>query len=65
MVEAVGESLEPHRLASYLYGVASLFSSFYEHCPVLGAADSVVRDGRLVLCDLALRVFAGTLSSGD
>lgn len=47
---AVGQSLEPHRLCTYLYELASSYHSFYEHCPVLKAEDPVVRQGRLALC---------------
>jgi len=53
---AVGESAEPHRLCSYLYEVASLFTSFYEQCPVLKADDEETRNSRLALCAAALRI---------
>ncbi|MGW7577371.1 arginine--tRNA ligase [Streptomyces sp. NPDC054765] len=49
-------SYEPHKLAAYLYGLASLFTTFYDQCPVLkaeGGADQVA--GRLFLCDLTAR----------
>jgi arginyl-tRNA synthetase len=55
-VEAVGRTLEPHRLCTYLYDLANLFHKFYEGCPVLGAQDASVRESRLVLCDLVARV---------
>ena len=29
----------PHRLCTYLYELASDFTTFYEHCPVLQGAD--------------------------
>ena len=56
---AVSESArtaEPHKLAAHLFDVASTFTSFYEHCPVLQAADPGQRDSRLALCALTLRV---------
>ena len=56
IVAQVGDALEPHRLAGYLYDLASAFTTFYEHCPVLKAEDSSVRDSRLALCELTLRV---------
>ncbi|KNX39048.1 arginine--tRNA ligase [Luteipulveratus halotolerans] len=56
VVAAVGETLEPHRLAAYLFEVASTFTTFYEHCPVLKAEDNAVKDSRLALCALTLRV---------
>ncbi|MCC7407131.1 MAG: arginine--tRNA ligase [Phycisphaeraceae bacterium] len=54
-VRSVADALEPHRLCNYLYELASLFHQFYEHCPVLGAPDPALRQGRLRLCDLTAR----------
>ena len=45
----------PHRLCTYLYELATTFTAFYEHCPVL-KADDAVRASRLALCDLTARV---------
>ncbi|GGB30657.1 arginine--tRNA ligase [Flexivirga endophytica] len=56
VVADVGESLEPHRLAAYLYELASTFTAFYEHCPVLKAEDPAIRDSRLALCALTRKV---------
>jgi len=53
-VRAVEQTLEPHRLAGYLYALASSFTSFYDACPVLTAEDTV-RASRLSLTDLAGR----------
>jgi arginyl-tRNA synthetase len=53
---AVGETAEPHRLCTYLFDVASLFTTFYEECPVLKAEPASVRAARLALCALTLRV---------
>ncbi len=36
-VTQLGETAEPHRLCAYLFDVASLFTTFYEECPVLKA----------------------------
>jgi arginyl-tRNA synthetase len=47
-VLATAEHLEPHRLCTYLYETATLFSGFWEQCPVLTSQDAV-RDSRLVL----------------
>jgi arginyl-tRNA synthetase len=55
-VWAVAGTAEPHRLCSYLFELASQFTAFYELCPVLKAEDSAVRDSRLALCALTLRV---------
>jgi arginyl-tRNA synthetase len=62
VVIGVGETTEPHRLCAYLYEVASLFTTFYEQCPVLKAEDDAVRDGRLALCAATLRVLTDGLS---
>jgi arginyl-tRNA synthetase len=51
----VAESLEFHRLAGFLYTVASTFSGFYERCPIL-KAEPDVRERRLALCDLTARM---------
>jgi arginyl-tRNA synthetase len=57
VVRDVAGSLELHRLAGYLYGVAATFTDFYEQCPVLKAKDDV-RASRLALCDLTARTLA-------
>ena len=57
---AVADTLEkysPHRLCTYLYDLATSFTSFYEHCPVL-KADEATRLSRLVMCDVTARVMA-------
>ena len=51
-----GENAEPHVLAGYLFEVASAFTTFYEHCPVLSAPEPAVRESRLALSALTLRV---------
>jgi arginyl-tRNA synthetase len=56
IVTSVGETAEPHRLCAYLFDVASLFTSFYEECPVLKAEPESLRARRLALCALTLRV---------
>jgi arginyl-tRNA synthetase len=48
----VGETAEPHRLAAYLFDVASLFTTFYEQCPVLKAETASLRASRLALSAL-------------
>ncbi|MDQ2813575.1 MAG: DALR anticodon-binding domain-containing protein, partial [Actinomycetota bacterium] len=48
----LGETAEPHRLCSYLFDVASLFTTFYEECPVLKAESAALRTSRLALCAL-------------
>jgi arginyl-tRNA synthetase len=54
MVTQLGETAEPHRLCAYLFDVASLFTTFYEECPVLKAEPASLRASRLALCALTL-----------
>ena len=61
MVTQLGETTEPHRLCAYLFDVASLFTSFYEECPVLKAEPESLRARRLALCALTLRVLTAGL----
>jgi arginyl-tRNA synthetase len=56
VVAQVGDALEPHRLAAYLFDLAQTFSTFYEHHPVLKAEDAELRESRLALCALTLAV---------
>jgi arginyl-tRNA synthetase len=53
----VEATLEPHRLCTYLYELASAFSTFFAECPVLKAEPSV-RASRLALVELTGRVLA-------
>ena len=56
VVAEVGATYEPHRLAGYLFELAQSFSAFYEHCPVLKAELDEVKESRLTLCAVVLRV---------
>jgi len=60
-VTQVGQTTEPHRLCAYLFDVASLFTTFYEQCPVLKAEPEPLRARRLALCALTLRVLTAGL----
>jgi arginyl-tRNA synthetase len=61
VIEAA-ETLRPHRLAGYLYELATAFTAFFETCPVLKAPDEQTRDSRLALCELTQRVLARGLA---
>ena len=50
------DKYSPHRLCTYIYELATTFTAFYEHCPVLKADDENTRQSRLALCDLTARV---------
>jgi len=61
---AVWDALDkysPHRLCTYLYDLASDFTAFYEHCPVLKADSDEIRQSRLSLCDITARVMQSGL----
>ena len=55
------DKYSPHRLCTYLYDLASSFSSFYEQCSVLKADTDDQRNSRLMLCDLTARVMQAGL----
>ena len=55
-LEAVVDELRPNYLCNYLFELAGKFTTFYENCPVLKAAETSERDSRLALCDLTARV---------
>ncbi|MFV0134411.1 arginine--tRNA ligase [Streptomyces sp. HMX87] len=59
VAEAAAE-YAPHKLTAYLYQLASLYTSFYDKCPVLKAGTPEQVANRLFLCD----VTAGTLHRG-
>jgi arginyl-tRNA synthetase len=60
-VEAVAEGYSPSKLCTYLFDLASVFTTFYEACRVL-VDDEAVRTSRLGLCDLTARVLEQGLS---
>ncbi|MFC5957143.1 arginine--tRNA ligase [Streptomyces pratens] len=45
----------PHKLTAYLYQLASLYTSFYDKCPVLKAESPDQVANRLFLCDITAR----------
>ncbi|GLX53202.1 arginine--tRNA ligase [Streptomyces hygroscopicus subsp. hygroscopicus] len=45
----------PHKLAAYLYQLASLYTTFYDKCPVLKAETPAQVANRLFLCDVTAR----------
>ncbi|MFE0632815.1 arginine--tRNA ligase [Streptomyces sp. NPDC058864] len=58
----VSETYEPHKLASYLYALASAYTTFYDQCPVLKAETPELRENRLFLCDLTARTLRQGMS---
>ena len=59
-VTETARTAEPHKLAAYLFDLASIFTAFYEQCPVL-QAEPGARDSRLALAGLTLRVLLAGL----
>ncbi|MFF2960692.1 arginine--tRNA ligase [Streptomyces sp. NPDC057963] len=56
IVAEVAAAYEPHKLASYLYQLSSLFTTFYDQCPVLKPeVPGDVAENRLFLSDLTAR----------
>jgi arginyl-tRNA synthetase len=51
----VAQSYEPHKLASYLFKLATLLTTFYDQCPVLKADTPAQTENRLFLVDLTAR----------
>lgn len=60
VVAEVAETLQPHKLCTYLYELAGGLSTFYEQCPVL-KSEGEVRDSRLALCAATKKVLASGL----
>ncbi|MEV4580037.1 arginine--tRNA ligase [Nonomuraea jabiensis] len=57
LVSQVTTESEPHRLCNFLFQTASLFSTFYDECPVTKeGVDPETRQHRLALCKLVLDV---------
>ena len=55
VLAAAAEEYAPHKLAAYLYELASLYSRFFENCPVLKADTEAQKENRLFLCALTAR----------
>jgi arginyl-tRNA synthetase len=54
-VESTASAYSPAKLCTYLFDLATIFTTFYEGCRVL-VDDEVLRNSRLGLCDLTARV---------
>jgi len=62
VIYEVEASLNFHRLAAYLFELATSFSGFYNASRVLDAPDEGLRESRLVLCHLTARTLATGLN---
>lgn len=47
---------QPSVITSYLWDLAKTYSGFFQNCPVLKAETPMLRESRLLLCDLTARV---------
>ncbi|MFD4482021.1 MULTISPECIES: arginine--tRNA ligase [unclassified Streptomyces] len=55
-VAEVAAEYAPHKLAAYLYQLASLYTTFYDKCPVIKPKPPQdVAENRLFLCDITAR----------
>ncbi|MEX2316924.1 MAG: arginine--tRNA ligase [Pirellulales bacterium] len=54
-LDRVAADYRPNHLTAYLFELASRYSDFFEHCPVLKAETDELRTSRLLLCDLMAR----------
>jgi arginyl-tRNA synthetase len=57
IVAEVGQHLQPHKLCTYLFELATALSVFYEQCPIL-KSEGLVRESRLALALATKRVLA-------
>jgi arginyl-tRNA synthetase len=60
-VRKCAKKRRPHAIASYAFGLASLFNEFYRDCPVLASEDDSLRKARLALVDSAKTVLSNSL----
>ncbi|MGZ0202709.1 arginine--tRNA ligase [Streptomyces sp. RM1] len=54
-VTEAAKDFAPHKLTAYLYQLASLYTTFYDKCPVLKAETPAQVENRLFLCDVTAR----------
>jgi arginyl-tRNA synthetase len=59
-IDSTLETYSPHKLCTYVYELATDFTAFYEHCPVL-KADEPLRSSRLAIADLTARTLQHAL----
>jgi arginyl-tRNA synthetase len=62
--DAFGSALKhymPHHLCDYAFRLAQQFSSFYASCHILSETDAAVKESRLALCAMTVRVLETAL----
>jgi arginyl-tRNA synthetase len=53
---------QPSVITSYLWDLAKTYSGFFQNCPVIDASTPLLRESRLLLCDLTARVLQQCLA---
>jgi arginyl-tRNA synthetase len=61
-LQAAAAEYKPNIITAYLWDLAKSYSGFYQNCPVLRADTPMLRQSRLLLCDLTARVIQQGLS---
>jgi len=56
VLQSAALEYKPNIITAYLWDLAKTYSGFYQHCPVLKADTPMLRQSRLLLCDLTARV---------
>jgi arginyl-tRNA synthetase len=56
ILQSAAAEYKPNIITAYLWDLAKSYSAFYQHCPVLKADTPMLRQSRLLLCDLTARV---------
>ncbi|MFF4100846.1 arginine--tRNA ligase [Streptomyces sp. NPDC001903] len=62
LLAEAAQEYAPHKVAAYLYQLASLYTTFYAECPVLKADTPEQVENRLFLCDLTARTLTKGMS---
>jgi arginyl-tRNA synthetase len=57
-IRGVEQGLQPHKLCTYLFELATVYSTFFEKCPVIRAETPDRAASRLRLCNLTARTLA-------
>jgi arginyl-tRNA synthetase len=56
VLQSAAAEYKPNIITAYLWELAKSYSGFYQNCPVLKADTPMLRQSRLLLCDLTARV---------
>ena len=60
-LDAAAADYRPNLITAYLWDLAKTYSGFFQNCPVLKAETPVLRQSRLLLCDLTARAIQQAL----